>query len=145
MGTGAYGIVVSAEDSESTNPENNVVAIKKIERAFEHRAFMKQTLRELKVLRLLKHDNIVSVYTIQKPESMKNFKDLYVVYELLETDLGNIIKSPQSLTNEHCQFFLYQILRGMKYVHSAHILHRDLVFFIKTRNRAIYWSIQIAI
>ena len=48
----------------------------------------------------------------------------------METDLATIIKSPQKLTDEHCQFFLYQILRGMKYIHSAHILHRDLVILL---------------
>jgi mitogen-activated protein kinase 1/3/mitogen-activated protein kinase 6 len=46
--------------------------------------------------------------------------------ELLETDLSSIIKSPQELSDDHCQFFLYQLLRGMKFLHSAHILHRDL-------------------
>jgi len=91
---------------------------------------MKRTLRELKVLRLLKHDNLISVSTILKPKSKEDFKDIYIIYELMETDLANIIKSPQNLTNEHCQFFLYQILRGLKYIHSAHVLHRDLVFFI---------------
>ena len=45
----------------------------------------------------------------------------------METDLSTIIKSPQPLTEEHCQYFLYQILRAMKFLHSAHILHRDLV------------------
>ncbi|GBG24850.1 Mitogen-activated protein kinase 3 [Hondaea fermentalgiana] len=51
---------------------------------------------------------------------------LYVVLDLMETDLTSIIKSPQHLTNEHCQFFLYQVLRGLKYIHSANIIHRDL-------------------
>lgn len=45
----------------------------------------------------------------------------------MESDLASIIKSPQPLSNEHAQYFLYQILRGLKYVHSAKILHRDLV------------------
>lgn len=51
----------------------------------------------------------------------------YVVSELMETDLATIIKSPQELTNEHVQFFMYQILRGLKFIHSAKVLHRDLV------------------
>jgi serine/threonine protein kinase len=53
MGQGAYGIVVAAKDLAADDPEDNLVAIKKIERAFEHKVFMQRTLRELKILRLL--------------------------------------------------------------------------------------------
>ena len=70
---------------------------------------------------------MVVIKTVQEPKSKEGFDDLYVIYELMETDLATIIKSPQKLTEEHCQFFLYQLLRGMKYIHSARILHRDLV------------------
>ena len=41
-------------------------------------------------------------------------------------DLHQIIKSGQALSNEHVQYFLYQVLRGMKYIHSASVVHRDL-------------------
>jgi serine/threonine protein kinase len=45
----------------------------------------------------------------------------------METDLATIIKSPQELSEEHIQFFLYQLLRGLKFIHSACVLHRDIV------------------
>lgn len=57
----------------------------------------------------------------------EQFSDIYIVYELMETDLGAIIKSNQELSEEHVKYFLYQLLRGLKFIHSANIIHRDLV------------------
>lgn len=122
VGSGAYGVVVSARDSLT----GSRVAIKKIEKAFEHSTFTKRTLRELKILRLLEHDNIMRIISIQLPASREEFDEIYVISELMETDLSSIIKSPQVFSDEHVQFFLYQILMGLKYMHSACILHRDL-------------------
>jgi len=51
-------VVVASRDKKSPDPEANLVAIKKIEKAFEHKVFTKRTLRELKILRLLKHENV---------------------------------------------------------------------------------------
>jgi serine/threonine protein kinase len=50
----------------------------------------------------------------------------YLVQELMEADLHQIIRSQQSLTDSHHQYFLYQLCRGLKYIHSANVLHRDL-------------------
>ena len=44
----------------------------------------------------------------------------------MECDLDRIISSTQDLSDQHAQYFVYQILRGLKYIHSAHVLHRDL-------------------
>lgn len=126
IGTGAYGVVVSAQDTMAADPENNMVAIKKIEKAFEQKTYAKRTLREIRILRLLNHENVVKLKSLQMPEAFDKFNDLYQIFELMDTDLATIIKSPQPLSAEHCQFFLYQVLRGMKYIHSAGILHRDL-------------------
>eukprot|EP01086_Lenisia_limosa_P007491 TRINITY_DN27328_c0_g1_i1.p1 TRINITY_DN27328_c0_g1~~TRINITY_DN27328_c0_g1_i1.p1 ORF type:complete len:303 (-),score=81.45 TRINITY_DN27328_c0_g1_i1:75-983(-) len=61
-----------------------------------------------------------------KPINLQDFVDVYWVTDLMETDLHQIIKSPQPLTDAHVQFFVYQILRGLKYIHSGNVLHRDL-------------------
>lgn len=58
VGSGAYGCVIQAEDKNSKNEKDKYVAIKKIERAFEHRLYAKRTLRELKILRLIRHENV---------------------------------------------------------------------------------------
>ena len=109
IGKGAYGIVCSAKDEK----QNTKVAIKKITNAFENVVDAKRTLREIKLLRHLRHENVVP-------------NDVYVMYELMDTDLHQIIRSDQPLTDDHCQYFIYQLLRGLKYIHSADVLHRDL-------------------
>jgi len=126
IGQGAYAVVVAATDKTIQPPLDSLVAIKKIEKAFEHKIYTKRTLRELKIQRNLDNENIMSIKNILLPESREKFRDIYVVSELMETDLDQVIRSTQLLTDDHIQFFLYQLLRGVKYLHSAGILHRDL-------------------
>ena len=101
VGSGAYGVVVAAKDTEIEDESDNLVAVKKIEKAFEHKVFTLRTLRELKIMRLLDHENVLSIKTILQPESLSKFNELYVVSDLMETDLAQIIKSNQVLSDEH--------------------------------------------
>ena len=87
VGSGAYGVVVAAKDTQEES-ENNLVAIKKIEKAFEHKVFTLRTLRELKIMRLLNHENVLSIKCILQPDSLEKFNELYVVSDLMETDLA---------------------------------------------------------
>lgn len=64
-----------------------------MEKVFEHKIFAQRTLRELKIMRLLTHDNVLSLKNILDPGSIENFNELYIVSELMETDLAQIIKS----------------------------------------------------
>ncbi|CAI0417120.1 unnamed protein product [Linum tenue] len=122
IGRGAYGIVCAAVNSETQEE----VAIKKIGNAFDNRIDAKRTLREIKLLRHMDHDNVIAIRDIIRPPKKEAFNDVYIVYELMDTDLHQIIRSGQALTDDHCQYFLYQLLRGLRYVHSANVLHRDL-------------------
>lgn len=122
IGKGSYGVVCSAVDKLS----GEKVAIKKITNVFDHVSDATRILREIKLLRLLRHNDIVEIKHIMLPPNAREFKDLYVVFELMETDLHQVIKANDDLTPEHHQFFLYQMLRGLKYIHTARVFHRDL-------------------
>jgi serine/threonine protein kinase len=91
IGSGAYGVVIAAKDTTmpvTQGGESNLVAIKKIVKAFEHRVFSLRTYRELKIQRLLEHENVLGIKRILKPKNRESFIEIYVVSELMETDLA---------------------------------------------------------
>ncbi|XP_023384065.1 mitogen-activated protein kinase 1 isoform X1 [Pteropus medius] len=100
------------------------VAIKKIS-PFEHQTYCQRTLREIKILLRFRHENIIGINDIIRAPTIEQMKDVYIVQDLMETDLYKLLKT-QHLSNDHICYFLYQILRGLKYIHSANVLHRDL-------------------
>ncbi|KAJ7245106.1 kinase-like domain-containing protein [Mycena haematopus] len=121
MGSGAYGVVISAGDEIT----GETVAIKLVSRVFDKIQLAKRALREITLLRhFTGHANITGLIDAKmiSPES----NEIYIFMEPMEADLHQIIKSGQTLTSEHVQYFVYQILRGMKFVHSASVIHRDL-------------------
>lgn len=124
VGQGAYGLVVSAKDA-LTDAD---VAIKKISRVFSHATDTRRTLREIKLLRHFRHENVVDLLDLftAPNATYDTYDDIYLVSTLLDTDLHQIIASQQPLKDDHFQYFVYQVLRGLKYVHSADVLHRDL-------------------
>ncbi|ELU03978.1 hypothetical protein CAPTEDRAFT_92430 [Capitella teleta] len=124
IGHGVTGLVYAATELRTKTR----VAIKKL--FFSTRRQCQAGLREIRFLRQMQHENIVSLRDILDAggSPVKNEPSLdsaYLVQELLDTDLGRIIESKQ-LTAEHSKFICYQILRGLKYIHSANVVHRDL-------------------
>jgi serine/threonine protein kinase len=124
LGGGAYGLVAQFNDSVT----GEVVAIKKTTKAFDDPVDAKRTLRELKLLNHLEHENIVRLVDVLPggATSARTQQDVYVAMESMDTDLHQIIRSKQDLTDEHAQYFMYQLLCALQFMHSADVLHRDL-------------------
>nr|SVE78823.1 EOG090X04Z1 [Daphnia lumholtzi] len=122
IGYGAFGVVWSVTDPR----DGKRVALKKMPNVFQSLVSSKRVFRELKMLCFFKHDNVLSALDILQPPHIDFFQEIYVITELMQSDLHKIIVSPQHLSTDHIKVFLYQILRGLKYLHSARILHRDI-------------------
>ncbi len=129
IGSGAYGQVISAYDSLLQRK----VAIKKIKlpliNAVEAKLFYSRSLREICILTPLKHDNIVQVLDCYTPATtVEQMREIYLVTNLMRLDLHQLIKmnnqrstDKRIITNSHIPHFLYQLLRALKFIHSAKV------------------------
>lgn len=122
LGKGSYGQVAEAFDTE----RKQKVAIKKIINVFDQEIDCKRLYREIYILRRLSHSQVINLIDVIPPENYDTFTDLYLVFDFVDTDLHKLIMSPQYLTIRHIQVFLYQLLCGLKYIHSANVIHRDM-------------------
>lgn len=123
IGEGAYGVVVAAMDMRT----NQRVAVKRIKRVLDSAAMATRILRELKFLRhLSKHENVIAVLDVLIPGERDRFNDVFVVFELMPTDLGRLLRSKTVLTEHHTKFFLFQLLRAVRFLHATRVFHRDL-------------------
>lgn len=73
------------------------------------------------------HENILPLLTLVPPVNTVRFKDVYIVTQLMESDLSVLIENNfEQITPQHVQYFMHQILSGLYALHSANVLHRDL-------------------
>ncbi|KAJ4906408.1 Mitogen-activated protein kinase 12 [Raphanus sativus] len=96
---GACGIVCAAVNS--LNGEK--VAIKKIGNAFDNIIDAKRTLREIKFLRHMDHENVIAIKDIVRRPQRDILNDVYIVHELMDTDLQRILRSNQTLSHDQCR------------------------------------------
>ena len=122
IGKGSYGIVCSAQNRYT----GEKVAIKHIDRVLADKADTVRIIRELRFLRLLKHPNIIAVHDVMLPSQRKDFDAIYIVFELLDTDLAHLIRSKTKYEEVHIQWLLYQLFAGLRHIHEASVFHRDL-------------------
>ena len=118
VGEGAYGVVIKCRNKES----NEFVAIKKFKESEEDEAVRKTTLREVKILRMLKHDNIVQLI-----EAFRRKGKLYLVFEFVDRNLLEVLEGyPKGLEADYVRHLMRQLVRAVDYCHSNEVVHRDI-------------------
>jgi mitogen-activated protein kinase 1/3 len=122
IGSGSYGIVLEAIDTKT----GDKVAVKRVSpEIFQDSLLARRILREIKLLAHFDHENIIGLRNILMPHG-EDFDIIYIIMDIMETDLKAILKSGQEITESHVQYFIYQILRGLDCIHKADVIHRDL-------------------
>ncbi|KAK0146280.1 Mitogen-activated protein kinase 13 [Merluccius polli] len=120
IGTGAYGTVCSVTNEKTKEK----VAIKKLHRPFQSEIFAKRAYRELRLLKHMKHENVIGLLEVFTPaKGFDDFHDFYLVMPYMFTDLSKV---RGNLSEDKVQFLVYQMLCGLRYIHKAGIIHRDL-------------------
>jgi len=101
----------------------DIVALKKNFDAFQNATDAQRTFREIIFLQELSgHENIIRLQNVIRAE---NDRDIYLVFDFMDTDLHAVIRA-NILEDIHKQYIIYQVLKCLKYMHSANLLHRDL-------------------
>ncbi|XP_030644997.1 mitogen-activated protein kinase 15 [Chanos chanos] len=119
LGKGAYGIVWKAKDRST----GETVAVKKIFDAFRNRTDAQRTFREIMFLQEFgAHPNIIKLLDVIRA---RNDKDIYLVFEYMDTDLHAVIKKGNLLKDIHKRYVMYQLLKATKFLHSGNVIHRD--------------------
>ena len=154
-GKGAFGVVVAAHDAQ----RREVVAVKKIGHVFDNSTSAKRVLRELKLMRHLRHPNVCGISdlpialpllhavpassnprdvraaaaasAIERPAAeqaarLLELDSIYLACEYMDTDLHSVIVSSQNLGDKYLQFFMWQMMKGLAYLHACNVLHRDV-------------------
>eukprot|EP00033_Pygsuia_biforma_P000709 GCRY01000830.1.p1 GENE.GCRY01000830.1~~GCRY01000830.1.p1 ORF type:complete len:397 (+),score=37.48 GCRY01000830.1:203-1393(+) len=119
LGKGAYGIVWKAIDKKT----REIVALKKIFDAFQNATDAQRTFREIMFLQELhSHEHIIRLLNVLKAD---NDRDIYLIFEYMETDLHAVTRA-NILEEIHKQYIMYQIFKGLKFMHTGKVLHRDM-------------------
>ncbi|EKX47932.1 hypothetical protein GUITHDRAFT_69171 [Guillardia theta CCMP2712] len=118
VGEGAYGVVLRCRNKES----GEIVAIKKFKESEDDEIVRKTTLREVKILRMLQHENIVELR-----EAFRRKGKLYLVFEYVEKNLLEILEQqPAGLPPELVRKYIYQLCRAINWCHEHNVVHRDI-------------------
>ena len=131
IGEGAYGVVLKCRCNEADGgkskglgdkKDREIVAMKQFKEGDDNEIVRKTTMREVKILKMLEHPNIV-----QLREAFRKRGVVYLIFEYVRNNLLEILeKSPEGLDHEQVRLIIFQLLKGLTYLHSMNIIHRDI-------------------
>ncbi|VDI29426.1 cyclin-dependent kinase-like 2 isoform X12 [Mytilus galloprovincialis] len=118
VGEGSYGMVLKCRHKET----GQLVAIKKFLESEDDKMVKKIALREVRMLKQLRHDHLVNLI-----EVFRRKKRLYLVFEFVDhTVLDELEKCPNGLDENTVRRILWQVLKGVEFCHVHNIIHRDV-------------------
>jgi cyclin-dependent kinase-like len=116
IGEGTYGVVLKARDRDT----KRIVAIKKFKESDEDERVRKTALREVRILKQLRHENVVALLGLFR----RNGK-LYLVFEYVDrTLLEELERSPDGMDPGDVKRVMWQLARSVDYLHSHQVIHR---------------------
>ncbi|MFH4975854.1 hypothetical protein AB6A40_002563 [Gnathostoma spinigerum] len=132
LGGGSFGNAIKIKSYLCPDGHRKTVAIKKLYEPFRNKKTALRAYREIKLLQLLVHENVVKLLDLYTPDtSPSTLYRVFIVTEYGGKTLYEILKLQREegrvlLTPDHHVFIIYQLLRALKYIHSANVIHRDL-------------------
>jgi mitogen-activated protein kinase 15 len=119
LGKGGSGILYKAIDKES----GRKVAIKK---TYDYLSCNNESEKLYREIRFLEHfGSHPNIIYLQNVMASTNNHDIYLIFDLMESNLFNVIRG-KMLSDQHIKYIAYQLLKAVKFVHSANVIHRDL-------------------
>lgn len=118
VGEGAYGVVLKCKNKET----GEILAIKKFKESEEDESVRKTTIREVKILRMLRQENVV-----QLREAFRRKGKLYLVFEYVDKNLLEILEeSANGLPPDRVRSYIFQLCKAIEYCHRLEVIHRDI-------------------
>ncbi|XP_028417617.1 cyclin-dependent kinase-like 5 isoform X2 [Dendronephthya gigantea] len=118
VGEGAYGVVMKCRNKET----NEVVAIKKFKDSEDNADVKRTTMRELRVLKMLKQENIV-----QLREAFRRRGKLYLVFEYVEKNMLELLdEMPNGVPVTRLRGHIFQLIKAIHWCHQNNVIHRDI-------------------
>ncbi|XP_054109247.2 cyclin-dependent kinase-like 2 isoform X1 [Callithrix jacchus] len=118
VGEGSYGMVMKCRNKDT----GRIVAIKKFLESDDDKMVKKIAMREIKLLKQLRHENLVNLLEVYKKK-----KRWYLIFEFVDhTILDDLELFPNGLDYQVVQKYLFQIINGIGFCHSHNIIHRDI-------------------